>query len=208
MAKPHNDISRSGRFILSRLENGLRGKKDTTRREWLFSSCIHQQKKINNLNTQVTDLTAQNASLKSQLNKLKSSPTVSITTQPTSTTKTVIKIPELGASFNVPANIADLTYALNSTKTQANLSSQNLASLDPACTATATVAPLGSVVKTNGQYPTTPSTTTTLIKQYPTYYIAYVKPATNCSSVTQVNNFANILITDFKNSFSTIAVIS
>jgi hypothetical protein len=56
----------------------------------------------------------------------------------------------------------------------------------------------------NGQFPTTASANTTLIKQYPTYYIAYVKPAAACSTVSQVNTLITSLETSLKSSFSTI----
>jgi hypothetical protein len=174
----------------------------------IYGVYAYQQKKINNLNSQVNALTLQNSNLKTQLSK-STGPSVTINTQSGSTTsQSVFKIPELGVSLTVPSNLADLTYVLNSSKTQANLSTQNLAVLDPACTASATVAPLGSILKANGQFPTTPSTTTTLIKQYPTYYIAYVKPTAACSTVTQVNNLTNALVADLKNTFSTIALIT
>jgi hypothetical protein len=174
----------------------------------IYGVYAYQQKKINNLNTQVNSLTASNVSLNSQLSKAKSSVSVSLSNSSSNTTLTLFKIPELGISFNLPANLADLTYVANSAKTSVNVSTQTLTTLDTACTASATSAPLGSITKTNGKFPTTTSTTTTLIKQYTTYYIAYVKPAASCSTVAQVNSLASSLVTDLKSSFSTIQVVS
>lgn len=172
----------------------------------IYGVYAYQQKKINNLNAQVSALTLQNSSLKAKNSKLSNStPTVSVNTP--ASTANVVKITPLGVSFTVPNNLADLTYTMNAAGTQANLSTQNLATLDAKCAATATVAPLGSVVKGTGTYPAS-STTMTLVKQYPTYYIAYIKPAAACSTDTAVNTLANTLVTDFKNTFSTIAVIS
>jgi cbb3-type cytochrome oxidase subunit 3 len=175
----------------------------------LYGIYTYQQKKINNQSAQVSNQSLQVASLKSQINKLESTPVVSINTQSASSTAlTLFKVPELDTSFSVPSNLADLSYVLNSTKTQANLSTENLATLDSGCAASATVAPLGSIAKGTGQYPAAGTATTTLIKQYQSYYIAYVKPAGNCSTVTQINALVNVLISDFKNTFSTVAVTS
>lgn len=178
----------------------------------IYGVYAYQQKKINTANSQITTLTNENTMLKAALAKAQKASVVSVNTQNTSTgttsNLTVFKIPELGVSLSEPASLGDITYVANSTKTAVNLSSKNLETADPACTATATTAPLGTITKGTGQFPTTPSTTTTLIKQYSTYYIAYVKPATNCSTSAQVNALAASLVDDLKTSFTTIQVIT
>jgi len=174
----------------------------------LYGVYAYQQKKINTANSTISAQNAQIALLKTQLSSQQSKPTVSINTQPSTSTATVFKMPELGVSLAVPTNLADISYTTNAAKTQANLTTANLVTLDPACASSATAAPLGSIVKTTGNFPTTPSTTTTLIKQYPTYYIAYIKPAAACSTVTQVNNLTNALITDLKSTFTSIALLT
>lgn len=175
----------------------------------IYGVYAYQQKKINNQNGQINSLTSQASSLKSQLATLENAPSVSTSTQSSSnSSQSLFKIPELGISLTVPATLGDLTYVANSAKTAANLSTQNLATLDSSCTASLTVAPLGTITKTNGQFPASGDSTSTLIKQYSSYYIAYVKPSASCSSVTQVNNLANTLITDLKDTFSTVQLIS
>ncbi len=180
----------------------------------IYGVYMYQQKKINTANASIATLTVANTSLKSQLAKAKTTTTTSVsingqsTATGSSTTLTVFKVPELGISLALPANLADITYVATSTKTTVNLSSQNLAAADPACTASATVAPLGSLTKVTGQFPTTPSTTTSLVKQYPTYYIAYIKAAADCSKVAQVNTLASSLVTSLKASFPSVQVIT
>ncbi len=169
----------------------------------IFGVYKYQQNKINSANAKVKTLTVENQALK---NKTMTNGTSATTTG--STTLTIYNIPELGVSLKLPVVLVDLTFVENSAKIGVNLSSQTLAAADPACTASATVAPLGTLEKVNGQFPKTASSTTTLVKQYPTYYIAYTTPASNCSTSTQVNALANSLINSLKSSFASIEVIT
>ena len=166
----------------------------------------YQQSKIKSLNSTNSSLTSENATLTGENNKLKSNQTTTINSQSSTNPTNTFKIAQINVELTVPASLADLTYAMNATNTTANLSTQTLTTLDPACTATATSAPLGSITKMNGNFPTTPPANTTLIKQYPTYYIAYIKPTGNCSKVAQVNTLQNSLVTDLNNTFKTIAI--
>lgn len=173
----------------------------------IYGVYAYQQNKIKKLNTQVTSLTSQTSALNTEISNLKNSPSASINTS-SSSTQTIFKVPELGMSLTVPAALADLTYVTNSAKDTANLSTTNLSTLDSTCTASASTAPLGSLSKTNGQYPTSSSATTTLVKQFSTYYISYTKPSSACSNVTQINTLVNSLTTDLKGTFSTIQSIT
>jgi cell division protein FtsL len=169
----------------------------------LYGVYKYQQNKIDSANAKVKVLTTENEALKNEISR-----NSSMMSNSTISTTTTFKFPEQGFSLKLPTELADITYVENSTKTGANISTQALTAADPACTSSATVAPLGTIEKVTGQFPTATSTTTTLIKQYSTYYIAYIKPASNCSASTQVNNLANSLINNLKSTFTSIEIIT
>lgn len=159
-----------------------------------------QHKKVTSLNTQVQSLNLQVSTLQSQLTAAKLAAS-------SATVQNVFKITELGVQFKVPTILADLTYAANTQKTVVNVSSQTLTVLDAACTANATTGKaLGNISKVTGQFPTTPTTTTTLVKQFPTFYIAYTSSPSACSTVAQVNSLSATLVADLKTAFSTISL--
>jgi hypothetical protein len=167
--------------------------------EWQHKQLVSQQSQVTTLQTEVSSLNA-------KLAKINSSPTVSVSTTSNSTTTntTTFKVAELGVSFSVPYILSDLTYSANADKSSVNLSTQTLTDLDPACASSATgTSALGNITKTTGQYKT--STSTTLIKQYPTYYIAYTEPTSACSKIPAVASLTTTLTNDLKQTFSSVA---
>ena len=164
-----------------------------------------QHKQVASLNSQVSSLNAQNASLSQQLATAKAAAAKS-STQASVNSNYAFKISQLGVTLTVPAGLADITYQIDSQGNSVNLSTQTLTSLDSSCGASATgTKALGILLKGNGEFKAT--TGTTLVKQFSGSYIAYSAPTANCSSVNQVNNLASSLITDLKNSFSTIVQV-
>ena len=173
----------------------------------IYGVYAYQQKKIDSLTGLVVDANSNIASLNKKLSSQPTKKVVVGNISGTTANTTVFKISELGVAFVVPNSLSDLNYIMTSTGSTANLSSQNLGTLDAACKATATIAPLGAITKVTGQFPST-STTSTLIKQYPTYYIAYIKPVGNCSTVTQINTFVTALQAELKTVTTTITLIT
>lgn len=168
-----------------------------------------QHNKLKSSEALVTTLQSQVTELNKKLSK---EPTTIATTTPsttttTSTTPAPFKITELGVEFTPSPILSDLTYAVNTAHTVANVSSQTLTDLDAACTANAaTGSALGNITKGNGQF--TATTGVTLIKQYPTYYISYTPAASSCSKDADVTSLTTTLTTDLKSIFSTIAPTS
>lgn len=161
-----------------------------------------QHKKVNTLNAQVSSLSSQVTTLTTQNSKLKSS-SVTVVTPSSSNNTTTFKITQLGVEFSLPATLADANYEINTQANVANVSTTNLAVLDPACIASPTgTKALGTISKVTGTYKTSP--TVQLVKQYPSYYIGYSAPTAPCSTVAQVNTLVTSLVTQLKQSLTTI----
>lgn len=120
------------------------------------------------------------------------STTVSKTSKSSPTTYT-IPITPLGISITVPTALEDLTYAVtnqtpynNETSVEVGLSTTSLTNLDPT-DCSASQMPLLSLSRVDGQYPsdaTIYNTPGALVKQFPSFYIAYSQNSgeTNCST--------------------------
>jgi CRISPR/Cas system CMR-associated protein Cmr5 small subunit len=125
----------------------------------------------------------------------------------------VEKIPELGIQITVPDDIMDLKYQVH-TGTVANgiqatfafFSTAALANLDAACSPSS--APLGSLERVNGQYPSNDQLAGAkyglLVKQFPTFYIAAGLPQAECSTNASVNGAAVKFKSEFATAESTI----
>jgi Tfp pilus assembly protein PilV len=120
----------------------------------------------------------------------------------TSSTTTVFKIPELGIEVTVPNSIKDIVYKVNATGTvstgqqtqSVTLSTQTLTNLDPDCSVNGSAPPLGTISKTQGQYPSSPDADNAsggLVKQFSTYYIAWRNPQAPCGSAPSTQTEAN-----------------
>ncbi len=128
-----------------------------------------------------------------------STPTTSPTQKTPVTTKqstavanqNVETIPELGISITVPDSIKDLTYQVHTGTLQngnqatfAFFSTAALTTADAKCGPSA--APLGSLEKANGQYPSNDQLAVAkygqLVKQFPTFYISAGFPQAACST--------------------------
>ena len=177
----------------------------------IFGVYEWQHKKVTNQDAQITLLQNQinllNNKVVTEEKSAVSINTPASTSTTTSTTTTVYKVPGLGVEFTVPYILSDLTSAVNSGNTVANLSTQTLTDLNSGCTASATAGlALGNINKGNGKFAA--ATGVTLIKQYPTYYISYTAAPKPCSTITQVNSLTTTLTTALKSSFSTIQTTS
>jgi hypothetical protein len=110
-------------------------------------------------------------------------------------TTNAIKIPQLGVELVVPNALKGIIYAVSSqvpvngeTSISVGFSTPQLAAADPICSAAHS--PLGALSKTDGQYPTNANDENSsgqLVKQYPTFYIAYVPSQGQCASSSNTN---------------------
>ena len=127
-----------------------------------------------------------------------------LSTSKTSTPSTsIFKIPQLGIEFTVPDTIKDVIYTVDPSGTLSNgqkvqsvsLSTETITRLDADCSDTGSAPPLGTISKTTGKYPTNPDVDLNnasggLIKQFPTYYIAWDSPQASCGSTMSVSTKA------------------
>lgn len=153
----------------------------------------------------VTGLVAYQHHKSSSAKNMTTTQTAQTTAQPKSTTTTqpaqmanqnIFKIPELGIELIVPDSIKDLTYAVfgrgqvnGQPSVSVGLSTTALVNADSGCVPGH--APLGTLSKTNGQYPanaTASNSSGSLIKQFSTYYIARIGPQSACSGKTNVQD--------------------
>lgn len=155
----------------------------------------------------------------SQTSATGDSATTSTATE-SATGTTVVKFTQLGVEATVPNAIDDLIYLPGITKTTpaaktAILSTTTLASLDPACgldasKTTATIQGIGEFYEYSGTFTsaTNPDKTSVWAKQFPSFYVAYNVPASNCSKTASTNTKAQSQITTLKSGFSTMTTIS
>lgn len=148
-----------------------------------------------------------------------SNPTTS-TAKESSTGTSVVKIPPLSVQLTVPNSIDDLIYLHAATKTTpaaatATFSTTTLANLDPACgvdatKTTATIQGIGELYEYSGTYTasTNPDKTSVWSKQFPSFYVAYNTPASDCSKTASVNSTAQLQITALKNALSSMTVLT
>lgn len=168
---------------------------------WLAYRHYHQQPKTNTVGGTSSSSQTKEPTIKSQ------------TQQGAVATTTTETIPELGIDITVPNAIKDLKYEAH-TETLKNgaqgayvlLTTTSLSTADAACAAAD--APLGSLGRGDGQYPSDdPSAATdygVLVKQFPTFYISYAAPQAGCSSNTSVQSAASTDKSNLTSSFSTI----
>lgn len=147
--------------------------------------------------------TADTSSNKPATTAKTSTSTTSSSSQSSATSATtVFKIPELGIEVTVPNSIKDIVYKVNSSGTvstgqqvqSVTLSTQTLTNLDSDCSVNGSAPPLGTISKTQGQYPSSPDTDNSsggLVKQFSTYYIAWNSPQAPCGSATSIQTEAN-----------------
>jgi Tfp pilus assembly protein PilE len=120
----------------------------------------------------------------------------------------VVKLPELGIQISVPNDIKDLKYQVHTgalrngnQATFAFFTTAALTGLDSDCSASS--APLGSLEKANGQYPSGDQYAALdygrMVKQFPTFYISAGLPQAACSTHASVNAAA----IKFKHEFTT-----
>jgi hypothetical protein len=162
----------------------------------------------------VTTLTAQKLAADHAVDKLNNQ-LVPLEAAPKTTStagagnQNVIKIPQLSIELTVPASLKTLTYTYETSDTGkvAKLSTSTLGALDTSCVEnnaedTGGNPALGTLFKGNGTG--TNSSTTTVEKQYATYYIAYTPPQGSCANTTAINALLPAQLADFKASLSTI----
>ncbi|MGH7241557.1 MAG: hypothetical protein ACREGB_04640 [Candidatus Saccharimonadales bacterium] len=118
----------------------------------------------------------------------------------------VVAIHELGIQITVPDSIKDLRYVVNAVPldngrlaTIAGFSTSILTKRDPGCTPQD--APLGSLEKVLGQYPSSDPTAVAtyghLVKQFPTFFITVDVPQSVCSTNHTTQVMANQARHDF-----------
>lgn len=125
----------------------------------------------------------------------------------------VLKIPELGIQITVTDDIKDLKYQVHTgtlrngnQATFAFFTTAALIGLDHGCSASS--APLGSLEKANGQYPSSDQYAALdygrLVKQFSTFYISAGFPQAACSTQASTNAAAIKFKSEFAAAESTI----
>lgn len=175
----------------------------------LYTVYAYQQNKINKLKTTNSAINTEVSKLRTEVST-SSAPSLTINEPSASSTNSVIKIPEINVSLTVPDTLADLTYTANTANNSVNITTKSLTELDNACASNATAGmPLGALIKVNGKFNVaTVTSSTTLVKQYPNYYIGYVKAGAPCSKDAQVNALVIDLTSDLRSSFNSIETIN
>jgi competence protein ComGC len=136
--------------------------------------------------------------------------TTTPTPTPTNSTTTVINVSAADFSITVPNSIKDLTYHIaadSNGQIIVNFSTQTITDTVPACAANLGTGAFDSIERGNGQY-TGPvnASSGALIKQYPTYYIAYILPQGPCATHLSPQNqtLLDSAAQDFYSSLSTV----
>jgi cell division protein FtsL len=130
---------------------------------------------VSTLSTKVNKINSSNSSINSSL------------------AVTSFLVPNLGIQILVPSNYSDLTTATGSTTDFSNsstqaifLSSKNIAEKDNNCKSSSVAmggAPLGIIAKIDGTYPPVGTVSAgVLLIQTKAYYLAYMPPATTCTT--------------------------
>jgi hypothetical protein len=138
------------------------------------------------------------------------SPTAQNTQKSESTDTNVVKISELGIQLKVSDSLQDLEYIpgepsgdnAQNIEAVGFITTKKLVGLEPSCS-TKNGAPLGTLWKINGQY-TNDEQSWELAKQLPEFFIAYRKPAMECSSDAAFNKLVSELTADLKTVLPTI----
>ncbi len=117
---------------------------------------------------------------------ISTSTSTSSTSNQTSTqsNETTIDIKPLGISITLPSSMSDLTYSLSTSPNGAvtvNFSTATITNKVSTCSASSGQGAFDSITKADGQYPSSASSSEGLIKQEPTYYIAYILPSGPCA---------------------------
>ena len=99
--------------------------------------------------------------------------------------ETTINIKPLGVSITLPSSMSDLTYSSATSSAGAvtvNFSTATITNETPSCSASSGQGAFDSIIRADGQYPSSSSPNEGLIKQEPTYYIAYLLPNGPCAN--------------------------
>jgi hypothetical protein len=189
---------------------------------------FHKSTSVVSDNVSTTQSTATQNSSSTNTSATNQSQTATATT-PTATTSTavesptgtsVVKVTQLGVEITIPNTIDDLIYLPGTTKTTpaattAILSTTALAGLDPACgldssKTSATIQGIGELYEYSGKYTTSsaPDPSAVWTKQFPSFYVAYNTPASDCSKTATTNTKAQAQITALKTALSTMTVVS
>jgi hypothetical protein len=170
-----------------------------------------QHKQVNTLQSQKLAADKAIDSLNNQIVQQKQAATSSQAT--VGDNQNVFKVPELGIQITVPASLKTISYHYinNAFGKTVNMSTPTLTNLSLSCTETskndiAEGSALGGLFRGSGTGTSTPNSS--VIKQYSSYYIAYVPPQGACNGVG-VHNPTIVAVqsletADLKASFSTI----
>jgi hypothetical protein len=102
----------------------------------------------------------------------------------TQSNQTTIDIKPLGISITLPSSMSDLTYSSSTSsngEVTVNFSTATITDEVSTCSASSGQGAFDSITKADGQYPSSASSNEGLIKQEPTYYIAYILPSGPCA---------------------------
>jgi hypothetical protein len=102
----------------------------------------------------------------------------------TQSNETTIDVKPLDISITLPSSMSDLTYSSSISPNgvvTVNFSTAAITSEVSECSASSGQGAFDSIIKADGQYPSSGSSDEGLIKQEPTYYIAYILPSGPCA---------------------------
>ncbi len=135
--------------------------------------------------------------------------TKTTTPSPQPTNVNTIKLPKMAIQFNVPDSLKSITFIESASTADTSVQSGYGSSSYPiaffsvpslettdSCKLTSQGGLLGSVWKVPGQYPTAPTSDNApgkLMKQFPSYYLAFREPAMPCTSDTSQSAQASTL---------------
>jgi hypothetical protein len=183
---------------------------------------FHKSSGIVSSNVPTHTINASSTGTSSTSSTAKNQSSTSATSTPTESTAgtSTVKLADLGVEITVPNSIDDLIHLDSTTSTTpaaktSVLSTTTLSNLDPACgidstKTTATIQGIGELYEYNGKFTTStnPDKTSVWSKQFPTFYVAYNTPASNCSKTATTNAKAQTQITDLKSALASMTVTS
>ncbi len=98
--------------------------------------------------------------------------------------ETTIDIKPVGISITLPSSMSDLTYNATSSdgSVTVNFSTATITNEISSCSAASGQGAFDRIIRADGQYPSSSNPNEGLIKQEPTYYIAYLLPNGPCAN--------------------------
>lgn len=120
-------------------------------------------------------------------------------------------ISSLGIDITLPSSMSDLTYSSSTSASgvvTVNFSTATITKDAPTCSASSGQGAFDSIIRANGNFPSNAGANEGLIKQEPSYYIAYILPSGPCATnlSPSIQSLLDQEAQDFYSALSTIQV--